>query len=57
MPTWALLLLVIVCTEALIPNTSLIGHMCGAAVGYICKLANSPGPLMGSLMSSADCIE
>lgn len=35
-PTWALLLLVIVCTEALIPSTSLTGHMCGVAVGYVC---------------------
>lgn len=47
-PTWALLLLVIFCTEALIPNTSLVGHMCGAAVGYICKSANYPVPPMES---------
>lgn len=54
-PTWALLLLVIICTEALIPNTSLIGHMCGAAVGYICKPATTPGPPIES-MTSADCV-
>ncbi|SPO05081.1 related to Rhomboid protein 2 [Cephalotrichum gorgonifer] len=37
-PTWALLLFVVVCTEALVPSTSLTGHLCGAAVGYACGL-------------------
>ena len=40
-PTWALLLCVIICTEALIPSTSLTGHMCGAAVGYVCMWCSS----------------
>lgn len=35
-PTWALLLFVVICTEALVPDTSLTGHLCGAAVGYAC---------------------
>ncbi|OAX83142.1 hypothetical protein ACJ72_02502 [Emergomyces africanus] len=34
-PTWTTPLLIIILVFALIPNTSLLGHLCGLAVGYI----------------------
>lgn len=34
-PTWTTPLFVILITSFLIPNTSLIGHLCGAAIGYL----------------------
>ncbi|KAF4512162.1 hypothetical protein G6O67_001336 [Ophiocordyceps sinensis] len=37
-PTWTTPLLMIIVVAALIPNTSLLGHLCGATVGYICGL-------------------
>jgi hypothetical protein len=35
-PTWAMPLLLILTTSFLIPSSSLLGHLCGAAVGYAC---------------------
>lgn len=35
-PTWTIPLLLVVVTAALVPNTSLLGHLCGLAVGYVC---------------------
>ncbi|GAB0131853.1 Putative rhomboid protease [Epichloe bromicola] len=37
-PTWTTPLFMIFVVAALIPNTSLLGHLCGVAVGYICGL-------------------
>lgn len=34
-PTWTTPLLLIIVVWALVPNTSLLGHLCGVAVGYI----------------------
>ncbi|PGH32698.1 rhomboid protein 2 [[Emmonsia] crescens] len=34
-PTWTTPLLLIILVFALIPNTSLLGHLCGVAVGYV----------------------
>lgn len=34
-PTWTTPLLMILVVAALIPNTSLLGHLCGVAVGYV----------------------
>jgi len=33
-PTWSTPLILIVVTSALVPNVSLIGHLCGAGLGY-----------------------
>ncbi|KJZ76199.1 Rhomboid protein 2 [Hirsutella minnesotensis 3608] len=37
-PTWTTPLLMIIVVAALIPNTSLIGHLCGVSVGYFAGL-------------------
>ncbi|CAO2656327.1 Nn.00g051300.m01.CDS01 [Neocucurbitaria sp. VM-36] len=34
-PTWTTPLILIVLTSALVPNVSLIGHLCGAGLGYV----------------------
>ncbi|KAK7520043.1 hypothetical protein IWZ03DRAFT_128159 [Phyllosticta citriasiana] len=34
-PTWTTPLFIILVTSFLIPNTSLIGHLCGAAIGFL----------------------
>ncbi|KAH7036471.1 hypothetical protein B0J12DRAFT_581728 [Macrophomina phaseolina] len=34
-PTWTTPLILILITSFLVPNTSLIGHLCGALVGYL----------------------
>lgn len=34
-PTWTTPLLLAVAVAALVPNTSLLGHLCGLGVGYI----------------------
>ncbi|KAL7923146.1 hypothetical protein ACQKWADRAFT_290091 [Trichoderma austrokoningii] len=38
LPTWTTPLLMIVVVAALIPSTSLLGHLCGVGVGYIAGL-------------------
>lgn len=37
-PTWATPLILVVIIAALIPSTSLLGHVAGLAVGYVCGL-------------------
>lgn len=37
-PTWTTPLLLMFVVAALLPSTSLLGHLCGVAVGYICGL-------------------
>lgn len=37
-PTWATPLILIVIIAALVPSTSLLGHVAGLAVGYVCGL-------------------
>jgi hypothetical protein len=34
-PTWTTPLILILLTSILIPNVSLVGHLCGAAIGYL----------------------
>lgn len=35
-PTWTTPLFLVVVTSALVPSSSLLGHVCGLVVGYIC---------------------
>lgn len=35
-PTWIAPLALVVVNSALVPNTSLLGHLCGLLVGYFC---------------------
>lgn len=37
-PTWTTPLVILLFTTALIPGTSLLGHLCSVGVGYICML-------------------
>jgi len=37
-PTWISPLIVVLVVSALIPNTSLLGHLCGLGIGYLCGL-------------------
>jgi hypothetical protein len=34
-PTWSTPLILVVVTSLLVPNVSLIGHLCGAGIGYL----------------------
>ncbi|GKT63745.1 rhomboid protein 2 [Colletotrichum tofieldiae] len=36
-PTWTMPLILILVVTALVPGTSLLGHLCGVLVGYLCK--------------------
>ncbi|KAJ9659766.1 putative rhomboid protease [Coniosporium apollinis] len=38
-PTWTTPLFIILVVSFLVPNTSLVGHLCGAAVGYLWGLS------------------
>lgn len=40
LPTWTTPLLMIVVVAALLPSTSLLGHLCGVGVGYIGMVSN-----------------
>jgi hypothetical protein len=40
-PTWTTPLMLAVVISVLVPNTSLVGHLCGLGVGYVCKLQSS----------------
>jgi len=37
-PTWTSPLVLALVVSALVPSTSLLGHLCGLGVGYLCKL-------------------
>jgi hypothetical protein len=37
-PTWTIPLMLILAVAALIPGTSLLGHLCGVGVGYVAGL-------------------
>lgn len=47
-PTWTTPLMLVVVVSALVPSSSLLGHLCGLAVGYICT-RNSPFPIFHSV--------
>jgi hypothetical protein len=50
LPTWTTPLLMIVVVAALVPNTSLLGHLCGVAVGYVGMVTEfAHSPLFSSL--------
>jgi hypothetical protein len=36
-PTWTTPLILVVLVFVLIPHTSLLGHLCGLGVGYLCQ--------------------
>jgi hypothetical protein len=36
-PTWTTPLIMILVVAALVPSTSLLGHLCGVGTGYLCK--------------------
>lgn len=36
-PTWTTPLVLALLTTFLVPNASFLGHLCGLAVGYLCK--------------------
>jgi hypothetical protein len=36
-PTWTTPLILVLFTSALVPGVSLLGHLCGAGIGYLCK--------------------
>jgi GPI-anchor transamidase subunit GAA1 len=36
-PTWTTPLLLVFVVSVLVPGTSLLGHLCGLAIGYICE--------------------
>jgi glycosylphosphatidylinositol transamidase len=38
-PTWTTPLIIVVFTSVLVPNTSLLGHLCGLVFGYGCELS------------------
>lgn len=38
-PTWTTPLILLLFVTVLVPNTSLLGHLCGMAVGYLCKFS------------------
>lgn len=35
-PTWTMPLVMVLIMEALVPQSSALGHLCGLGVGYIC---------------------
>ncbi len=37
-PTWITPLIMVLFVSVLVPNTSFLGHICGLAFGYGCKL-------------------
>ena len=41
-PTWTTPLLLALVVAAIVPNTSLLGHICGVLVGYIGRFAIFP---------------
>lgn len=40
MPTWITPLFLVLAVAALVPSSSLVGHVCGLVVGYGCEYAN-----------------
>lgn len=46
-PTWTTPLLLILGVAALVPGTSLLGHLCGVAVGYVCESPSLPALCVG----------
>lgn len=36
-PTWTTPLILVLVVTALVPGTSLLGHLCGVLVGYLCE--------------------
>lgn len=40
-PTWTTPLFLMMVISALVPSSSLLGHLCGLAVGYICTFRHS----------------
>ncbi len=41
-PTWTTPIVLVLVVSALIPGTSLLGHLCGLVVGYLCESSRSP---------------
>ena len=51
-PTWITPLVVLLFTTALIPNTSLLGHLLSIGVGYACMLSHVQKPLKVDSMTN-----
>lgn len=43
-PTWTTPFVILLFATALIPGTSLLGHLCSVGVGYTCMLQYSKSP-------------
>lgn len=41
-PTWTTPLFLVIVLSALVPSSSLLGHLCGLVVGYICRFTLMP---------------
>jgi GPI-anchor transamidase subunit GAA1 len=44
-PTWTTPIIVAIFVFVLIPQTSLLGHLCGLVVGYLCEYSHPSDPL------------
>lgn len=52
-PTWTTPLILTLVVWALIPGTSLLGHLCGIAIGYVGKLCNYSSPRLILIVGTA----
>ena len=53
-PTWTTPLLLVICVKALVPGTSFLGHLCGLAVGYLCRSRPFPALSFLPLLSNTN---
>jgi hypothetical protein len=53
-PTWTTPLMLVVVISILVPGVSLIGHLCGTGIGYLCKPPHLLPLLQGPY---ADCLK
>jgi len=53
-PTWTTPLVMALVVSALVPNTSLLGHLCGLAIGYLCKLRAATRPFYAERRGTAN---
>ena len=53
-PTWTSLLVLALVVSALVPSTSLLGHLCGLGVGYLCKCFVCPTRLQGYALTTRE---
>ena len=51
-PTWTMPLILALCIAALVPSSSLLGHLCGLVVGYICEFHSRSQLFYSAILSS-----